>query len=609
MKALRKILYWFMFLMVSLSFFTSKVEAKGKSLEVTKYNIDVDVRPNGDVRFKEEMTFTANGSYNGIFYNLDYFGEKEPKDVTVDFKTSDGEVVTLLKSDTGRNSTYSTENLGSLLKFKVFLPFADSSRTVVFNYTIPQLIKNYKDTAELNRRVVGQEWEVTQKNIHVHVSLPGAATKETLRAWGHGGIGGKVEIDPDYKGVTFTVKKNEPKSFVETHMVFPVELTKDNPVTNDFNAFAGIVDREEQLVKRDQNERSVKWGVAGFGGLLSLVALVWAFFKGNLADKKRLEKVPFVPEHLYELPEDMTPAIMSAAIYDGVTIDDFSATIMDLVRKKVLTMTTEEPYILELKEHSYHLLPHEQLALDILFKKIAKGNSLDLDLVSEFAENCPERYTDMLDNWYEGVDDAADEYSVYRFEEGETAPKANGAILLGIAGLLLFVGSVFWATKNLFPTIIAGIISFIIYLVTVRFSKSNALQRSLKGEYEYRRWEAFRQMLVDISSLDRADLPSIQIWDHLLVYAISLGVAEQVIEVLEEKFPEWIQKSVFYSPTYGWQMAVYNDILQDTFTDSYLSAVDEISSSSDSSNSGGFGGGFSGGSSFGSGGGSGGGGF
>ena len=53
MKALRKILYWFMFLMVSLSFFTSKVEAKGKSLEVTKYNIDVDVRPNGDVRFKE----------------------------------------------------------------------------------------------------------------------------------------------------------------------------------------------------------------------------------------------------------------------------------------------------------------------------------------------------------------------------------------------------------------------------------------------------------------------------------------------------------------------------------------------------------------------------
>ena len=55
--------------MLPLFIFTSTIEAK--SLEVTKYNIDVDVRPNGDVRFKEEMTFTANGSYNGIFYNLD----------------------------------------------------------------------------------------------------------------------------------------------------------------------------------------------------------------------------------------------------------------------------------------------------------------------------------------------------------------------------------------------------------------------------------------------------------------------------------------------------------------------------------------------------------
>ena len=66
MKPLRKIIVMLMFLMLPLFIFTSTIEAK--SLEVTKYNIDVDVRPNGDVRFKEEMTFTANGSYNGIFY-------------------------------------------------------------------------------------------------------------------------------------------------------------------------------------------------------------------------------------------------------------------------------------------------------------------------------------------------------------------------------------------------------------------------------------------------------------------------------------------------------------------------------------------------------------
>ena len=70
MKSFRKIIYWFMFLMVSLFFFTSKIEAKGKSLIVSQYNIDANVSANGDVRFKEEITFQANGSYNGVFYNL-----------------------------------------------------------------------------------------------------------------------------------------------------------------------------------------------------------------------------------------------------------------------------------------------------------------------------------------------------------------------------------------------------------------------------------------------------------------------------------------------------------------------------------------------------------
>lgn len=609
MKSLRKILYWFMFLMVSLFFFTSKIEAKGKSLIVSQYHIDASVSANGDVRFKEEITFQAKGSYNGVFYHLDYLGEEEPKDVSVAFKTSEGEVVPLAKRDTGNNSTYYSENSGKVLKFKVFLPFANDSRTVVFNYTIPHMIKNYRDTAELNRRVVGQNWEIDQKNIQIHVSLPEAATKETLRAWGHGGIGGTVEIDPDYKGATFTAKRNHPGSFVETHMVFPTYITKDNPVTENMDAFQRIVEMEESLAQKQVEEQQTKWTVVGIGAIISLISVVWAWLKGYLANKKRLAKVPFVPEHLFELPQDMSPAVMSDAIYYGVDMDDFSATVMNLVRKKVLTLTSEEPYILELKHPTTNLLPHEQLLLEILFKKIAKGNRLELADVQDYAENRPQKYADMMQNWFDQVAQDAEEYSAYRLEKGEKIPKAIGAPILGLLGCFLIVISVFWATKDLLSLIIAVVVSAIVYILILRLSLVGMKQRSMKGEYEYRRWEAFRKMLVDISSLDRADLPSIQIWDHLLVYAISLGVAEEVIEVLEEKFPEWIQESIYYSPTYGWQLAMYHNILQDTFFDSYNSAMDEIISSSDSPNSGGFGGGFSGGSSFGSGGGSGGGGF
>ena len=44
-----------------------------------------------------------------------------------------------------------------------------------------------------------------------------------------------------------------------------------------------------------------------------------------------------------------------------------------------------------------------------------------------------------------------------------------------------------------------------------------ANRRSLEGELRYRKWQAFKQMLKDLSPMKRIeDLPSIQLWDHFL---------------------------------------------------------------------------------------------
>ena len=113
-------------------------------------------------------------------------------------------------------------------------------------------------------------------------------------------------------------------------------------------------------------------------------------------------------------------------------------------------------------------------------------------------------------------------------------------------------------------------------------------------------------MLKDLSPMKRIeDLPSIQLWDHFLVYAISLGVAEHVIKVLKKLIPDQLPDSVFYSSQTG---TIYYPIadFNSAFSSSYNSSSSYVNGGS---NSGGFGGGFSGGSSGGSGGGSGGGGF
>jgi uncharacterized membrane protein len=50
-------------------------------------------------------------------------------------------------------------------------------------------------------------------------------------------------------------------------------------------------------------------------------------------------------------------------------------------------------------------------------------------------------------------------------------------------------------------------------------------------------WRAFKRFLLHFSSLDRAEIPSLVVWEHYLVYAVVLGVAKEVLEQLKVVFP------------------------------------------------------------------------
>lgn len=51
------------------------------------------------------------------------------------------------------------------------------------------------------------------------------------------------------------------------------------------------------------------------------------------------------------------------------------------------------------------------------------------------------------------------------------------------------------------------------------------------------RWGAFRRFLLHFSEMQRHEIPSLVIWEHYLVYAVTLGVVQEVIRQLELVFP------------------------------------------------------------------------
>ena len=88
----RKIRYIITFLLGLVAFFGLSSSVDARSLKIDKYDITVNILENGDVQFKEKITFNADGSYNGVFYNLEYKGFFHPIDVAAFIESAQGDI-------------------------------------------------------------------------------------------------------------------------------------------------------------------------------------------------------------------------------------------------------------------------------------------------------------------------------------------------------------------------------------------------------------------------------------------------------------------------------------------------------------------------------------
>ena len=112
---------------------------------------------------------------------------------------------------------------------------------------------------------------------------------------------------------------------------------------------------------------------------------------------------------------------------------------------------------------------------------------------------------------------------------------SNGSMLIKtiLSGIVLFVLAGILIITTM-PVLGAGaLIAGIIIVVVPLFFK----RRSASGQEDYEKWKAFRRFLLDFSQLDKHEIPSLVIWEHYLVYAVTLGVAKEVIKQLELVFP------------------------------------------------------------------------
>ena len=638
-----------------------------RSYEISRVDIDATVTEDGLLHVTETRTFDFDGSFNGVYWVIPAgYNSTNGKNVDVEV-TSAGEgtadsLTPFELSDSGLDGTYELSSQGTnATQLKIYSAHTDEKVSFTISYVASGIVTRWEDTGELYWKFVSDGWDVSSDNVTCTLHLPVPAGEsvvpgDTVRAWGHGPLDASVAFDGN--DVTYTVPGVGTDEFAEMRVAFPTAWVAGLEQT--LGTELPTILSEEQAWADEANAQRRTAQIVHYGTISVGVAI--AMSTAAFAVRARLRyKRDFTPRfqdpYFRDVPTADHPAVLGALMNNGtVEGKELTATLMRLTDAGVVRLdkvTTREKGSRKISE-DYRLTWERELAavagekgsaavqshkideqaLEFLFRSVAGSKAspaassqvpagekddepaaaptLPFSRVERFAKSHPEAYHDAYEAWSGCV-------------EGTYLTRFTGDGLKGYhKGLCIALGSLCLALAfvELVMLLIQGSSVGIIFAMMGLLFAAGATglvcgltMRDINHEaIEVRaQLEALRRWLTEFTRLGEAVPSDVVLWNRLLVMAVVLGVADEVIEQLKVALPELLEDP-YFMPTYGWwywggrgmrsPASVFSDRLGSAH-DVSMAAL----ASSGSSSGGGFGGGFSGGGGGGFGGGGGGGAF
>jgi len=608
------------------------VSADDRYYIIQKYYVDVTVNTDGSADIEERITYNFYGNFNGVLRNIDYEltdGIDNLRVSVADIYRSERELSVNSAVDlnaAGPSGTYNVSLYDDIAHLKVYEKSSDETKIFIYRYTLRNVVTKYNDVAEFNRKIIDSNWDTDLNNITVHIRLPEGASKEEIRVFGHGPLTGESYII-DAQNVEFKLDRLSPGNNLESLVLFPATLVPDSTRIKAEDALQRILDNEAKLAEEANKQRELARRQVEeykkrlearrkvFSVIVILLCIAWFVIIIYIYTKYDREfKRSFNAKYYRELPGEYTPAEMSVLMTMGnVLTRDITATLMDLVRKGHLELKQEsyvksglfknksvEDYSLTLKRNvpTSGLKRHESFLISWFIDTIGNHDKVFLDQIEDYAKSSSnaEKFSGDYKKWCELVKTEAEKNKFF----DKTSKK--GQITAILTGTAYFVaGFVIIPVSQLGSAAILTVLGVIMIIFGARLNR-----RSAYGNEQYAMWKAFKNFLLEFSRMDKAEMPSIIIWEHYLVYAISLGVAKEVIRQLPLVFSDADLQNTNLTFMYGYNMHNLNRFAN-TFDrtvntiDNAISNAISVANSKNSSSSG-YGGGFSGGSSGGGGG-------
>ena len=588
----KNILRIFLFFLISIVSFAA-------NYRIEKLDIEANLQKDGSMVVSEAVTYDID-EINGVYFDIDAkgFGELEDLQVFED----DPNTSSFKEVDT---SNYEVSVSDELYRIKLYSKNQNNIRTFKFVYKLPEAITVYDDVAQFNRKMVGKEWQQGIKYITAKVIIPVSVSYDNsnILVFGHGPLTG--EVDKEGNTVIYKLNNYYPGDFLEAHILMEPEIfseyNKSKIVHKDMKQklldmeakFADEANAERDKAIRQQemiNKVFEKPGLI-FGVLSSIWGALMYYIHVIFKRKNKVKNS--VGKYLRELPDNSSPALVGGFMTNSINDNEILATIVDLVRRKVLTLeNSDKNSIIILTGSTENLSAQEKAIVDIYINDFGDGKSLDLKSFG-FFQKVPMSTARKFEKWKTIIQSEMNRKDLV-FEGfkgmGENLfYKSLCGIILGIK----FFGNILekaMESKMFLIIIIMGVILFI-SLTKARYPRKELAEAKDK-------WQAFKNFLSDYSQLEEAKITSVHLWEQYFVYAVALGVSEKVVKAYKKALDMGVindvqgVNSLAYSPIFNPMFSRSFSNLNGMVSRTNSGASSAIASSRRSSSSGG-GGGFS----------------
>ena len=593
-----------------------KIEENGsiKVRELIKMNGEYNGMER-DVSYANSSSESYNGEISAIEGNSDLYDGSSITDVKVGSISDDGELTfddfnrdinyfdEVSYASNGESSKYTYGTFMDEVNLKLFNP-SNLDEIFYIEYTVNDVVVVHNDTAELAWNTLGDGYRENIGNYEVKVILPNSDSD--YRVWLHGPLNGNIERT-NTKEALGTFNFLGAHNPVSVRLIFNKDLVPNATKVSGLTAKDEIIDYQTELSDEANRERE---RIQRQNLILIIASSVWALIAISLAvsvylREKKMKKTTFNMEYFRDFPASYGPEVLEYLIDKNVTEKSLSATILNLIYKKVLKVEIidrklKDDYKLVLQEYDESTLTEtEKIALNLIINEIGNSKEVVLSTIKKHcstlsnANNVMDLYNDFIRK--------SKSLGKSELFFATTPGLVAFSVIFSLLGLVLTFISFALDLSWLGIIIIILMIALIIFVITRKFYTK-------KGAEHYAKWMAHKKFLEDFSRFNEKELPEVTLWDKYLVYATILDCADKLSKEMELKMPNMDTSNttyVGYNPYMTHYIITTN--LYSSINSGIHTAVASSRSSiaaSQSSSGGGFGGGsIGGGGSFGGGGG------